>query len=603
MSSALAPTLLVLRTACSLACALLTCFGALGVGSLHAEEAQREKEPIPRIVAFPVETDSRLQAEARALIDLEIQRTFSSLGDVARGRELLVRRFGVLSAPSLVSVLQRSANETETWNAALTVGALRDVEGGAFDLKSALAPLWRLADDRGNSPHTRAFCCLALGCFPWPEGKLPKRYEELAAYYEAVPGPARAMKIGVRDLGETRRVLLKRAQDKHAFSSVSALLAMAKMGGAELRTGLFDAPLPEYANSEPKRALLLARSFLQAEDAKPYFGLDGLKNDETRIRAAAALALAVAMLMEDPVPWTLEVDRLLKELKTAHMQLPGEDEAVFARGVAAHLSQQADEWKELWACAVTPSSKRNCAEAACQMLLFCEEPWFREDVVSWARKPGDAMKDSVLGLVLLRAGEMATPEAFAAVNDWLRSKSLRPASNTRWDPRWYATIGLLRALHAGRFVGQSERREVVETLRSALQRKIIHREAPIRAALERALEEHGDRIVAPKDAALYHLPLAALREVERSFPCPFGLLAGDPTDACVRRVNDMIWRIYGLDALKPNKPGEVSQQPERYLKRYLTPYPYFSRLEFLVRRGYRDLPAYDTSASDLVFDR
>ena len=54
--------------------------------------------------------------------------------------------------------------------------------------------------------------------------------------------------------------------------------------------------------------------------------------------------------------------------------------------------------------------------------------------------------------------------------------------------------------------------------------------------------------------------------------------------------------------LAPNKPGEVGQQPERYLKRYLSAYPYFSRLEFLTERGFRYLPVPDSS-SELVLDR
>ena len=61
-------------------------------------------------------------------------------------------------------------------------------------------------------------------------------------------------------------------------------------------------------------------------------------------------------------------------------------------------------------------------------------------------------------------------------------------------------------------------------------------------------------------------------------------------------------KIYGLDNLTKNKPGEVAQQPERYLLRYLRAYPYFSRLEFFERRGFRDLPAY-ADPSELVIDR
>ena len=66
-------------------------------------------------------------------------------------------------------------------------------------------------------------------------------------------------------------------------------------------------------------------------------------------------------------------------------------------------------------------------------------------------------------------------------------------------------------------------------------------------------------------------------------------------------MNDAVWEIFGLNALTPNKPGEVRQQPQRYLKRYLEVYPYFSRLEFLSERGFRPLPAYEPGP--LVIDR
>ena len=600
MSLATGPVPLALRAAACLTLGLL-----LLPGDARSEESQeaRNREPVPRIVAFRLASDSRLNVEARNQIDGVIQRTFSSLGDVSRGRDLIVRRFGVLAVPSLENILKRSTNETETWNAAMTVAALRDVEGGALELKACIGPLVTLADDRSQTPHLRGFCCLALGSFPWPEGVLPVRYQEMTDYYIAVPGPARMFKKGVKELEAARRVLLKRAADKLAFSSTSALLAIAKTGGDELFRGLLDAKDLTYANANPKRALLLTKAFLSWPDPRAFLGLDGLRNDESRIRSAAALGLAISMLLEDAPGWTKGDAPILKELKTANMHLVNDEEAVFARGVYAYKNQQDDEWRDLWTCATTPSTRRNCAAAACQMLIFCDQPWLRTEIVEWAKKPSEAFKhDALRGLVSLRAGEMGTPDALEPVYDWLSSKSMRPASNPRWDPRWYATIGLLRSLARGRLVGQAERRMAIETLRSALRRKVIAKGAAIRPVLERVLEDHGDRIVAPKESALYHLPVQALRDVENSFRCPYGLIAADPLEACVRRVNDMVLDIYGLDNLTKNKPGEVAQQPERYLLRYLREYPYFSRLEFFERRGFRDLPAY-TEPTDLVIDR
>ena len=561
-----------------------------------------ELEPLPRAIAFPLRVEGRFNTEARRQIDLDIQRTFASLGDVPEGRELLVRRFGLLSASALTQVLRRSSNETETWNAMLTIAALRDVEGGALELKPAITHLVKLAASRSHSPHTRALACIALGCYPWPEGVLPKRYEDLSGWYSAVPGPARDTGKAVKDMGEARRVLVKRAGDKLAFSSVSALLAMAKRGGDALRDDWLSHLPPPYANSRPKRAMLLARAFFVVEDPKPYVGPSGLANDESGIRSAAALAIAVSLLQEKPAAWTHEGAKILKQLRVTHPLLPGEREAVFARGVCAYVNQIEEEWRALWRCATTPSTKRNCAEAAAQMLVFLDLPWFRTEILSWAKKPGSAMKECVLSLVLLRAGRDGSPEAFAAVSEWLRSAALRPSSKARWDPRWYATIGILRALHDGRLTGQDERRAAVELLRSALGRRIIHKDALIRPALERVLEQHGERLSAPAGAAPYLLPLSAVRAVEESFVCPHGLLAADPTDACVRRVNDAARVLWGLAGLSPNKPGEVGQQAERYLKRYVEVYPYFSRLEFRSERGFRPLPGY-SSTSPLVLDR
>jgi len=584
---------------------LLLAGGALFGGSpaRAAEDEQRPNrnlEPLPRAVAFGVTDEGRFNVKAAEIIEHEIQRTFASLGEVTGGRALLVRRFGVLSVPALRTSMVRAQNVTETWNAILTVGALRDAEGAAVEIKAALKPLLRHLTDIHSEIHIRGFAALTLGCFPWPEGVVPKRYREMVDWYNPVPGPALATDQAARTLQEARRGIVLRVSDKQMFNSVAALFALAKMGGEDARKELL-ANLPAvFANSAPKRALLLARAFLREADSKPFFGPDGLKNDESRIRSSAALALAVAMLQVKPAAWTLDGGAMLKKLRTTHPLASSDDENVFARGVCAYVNQQNEQWKKLWECAITPSTKRNCAGAASQMLIFCELPWFKEAVVKQAAKPGDSMKEPVLALSLLRAGRAGTPEARDVTLRWLKSKSRRPASNSRWDPRWYAAIGLLRALQDGRLSGQAERVEAIETLRGAVE-KTIHKSAAIHPVLERVLAEHGDRITAPKDAALYRLPRAALDEVEQSFVCPYGLLAGDPIDACVRRVNDALWEVFGLNALTPNKPGEVRQQPQRYLKRYLEAYPYFSRLEFLPERGFRPLPAYEPGP--LVIDR
>ena len=54
----------------------------------------------------------------------------------------------------------------------------------------------------------------------------------------------------------------------------------------------------------------------------------------------------------------------------------------------------------------------------------------------------------------------------------------------------------------------------------------------------------------------------------------------------------------GLDSLRPPKPDDKTKQVERYLKRYLERYPYFSRLEFLEERGFRPVEAAPAATRD-----
>jgi hypothetical protein len=174
-----------------------------------------------------------------------------------------------------------------------------------------------------------------------------------------------------------------------------------------------------------------------------------------------------------------------------------------------------------------------------------------------------------------------------------------------WDPRWYAAVGLLRALHDGRIRARASRERAVDSLRYAVGRgKVLDRRAAFRDALDALLEAHGDALAAADEASLYRLPLAALRRVEESVDCPYGLLAPDLVGACVHRVNAMLEIAFGLDGIKegtPDKPN-VEKQPEKHLKRFLDDYPYFTRLEFRERRGVRE-PARLDPTDERVIDR
>ncbi len=571
-------------------CLLVAALVLLGAGPRATAEDDRELEPIPRIVVFADPAEGGRDMQTQREVEFETQRSFASLGNVVRGRELLVRRFGILSVSRLVDLLQKNKAQSQVWNSALTVGALRDTEGPALELKAALRPLVRIVATSPN-PHERAFAAIALGCFHWPESEVPELYRERADWYAAVPGPERRTVRGARALQDARKELVRLSNDKVAFTRVAALLALAKMGGPDVRQAYLAHKLDPFANPAPHRADLLARALLVAGDVKPY--LNGLREEETPIRASAALAISVALLQEKRAPWTTDSSTVLKVLKggTIKAHLADGAEAVFARGVCALQNQANDEWREIWRLATQHTTERHVAEAAAQILRFCELPWLRKAIVTWAVQPLVDLKPSVLAMVLLRAGEQGSPEALEALVKWLESRSKRPTPTARWDPRWYAAVGLLRALHAGRIRPQSDRARVVEALRKAAS-QILDRKAPFRAALTKLLDGHGDRIAKADESALYRLPLPALRRIESAFVCPHGLMTRDAIDACVRRVNANVQDLFGLNGIIPWKPSEpqTKQMPERFLKRYLDSYPYFSRLEFRERRGARPHP-------------
>ncbi len=578
------------RSACLVTALLLAVCGFTPSGA--AAEDERDLEPLPRVLVFPdpAEVDRHLQT-SRTIED-QVQRNFASLGTVAGARHVLVRRFGVLSMPALMALLRKDNAETQGWNAALTVAALREVHGPAIEIKPALRPLVRTLTGSAK-PHDRAFAALALGCFHWPEADLPKIYAERAGYYDAVPGTGKKLRTASEALKQARTRLVDRCNDKQAFMRVAALLALAKMGGPDVRTLHAGRTLDAFANANPQRAAMLTDAFLGTGKLKTL--LQATRDEDRRVRAAAALAMAVAILQERPATWTRDHDVLLKAVRfngTSYDRvLEDGAEAVFARGVIALQRQSNDEWKKLWALATGATTKALVAESAAQTLRFCDVPWFRDAVVLWATKPPTDLKPSVLALVLLRAGELGSPDAIDGLVEWLRIKSRRPVPNERWDPRWYAAVGLLRALQEGRIRPKKDRVRVIEALRKSVA-QVLDRKCALRAALALVLEGHGKRIAEADESAVQRLPLASLRAVERSFRCPHSLLSRDVIDTCARRVNDMVHDSFGLSGIIPGKPGEppTKQMPERYLRRYLDAFPYFSRLEFRERRGARPYP-------------
>jgi len=570
---------------------LLTLSG--GFASRVTAEEERDLEPLPRILVFPDPSGVGGDPQTEQEIEHEIRRAFASLGNVTGARAILVRRFGIVSVEALTTILTKDNAQAPGWNAALTIAALRDVEGPALETKAALAPLVRVLSSDSRTPHDRAFAALALGCFHWTEAVPPPIYAARAGWYAAAPGAEAKITRGARQLATARTRLVQRCNDKLPFMRVAALLALAKMGGPAVRAEHLARTLEPFANPSPQRAALLTDAFLGTADLKRL--ATATRDSDRRIRAAAALALSVALLREKPAAWTQDTAALLKLLHfngTAYQRaLEDGAEAVFTRGVIALRHQVPDEWRRLWVLATQHTTKARVVRAAAQMLRFCDLPWFRDEVVRWAAKPPVELKPAVLALVLLRAGEQGTPEAIDALSEWLRRKSKRPKPEARWDPRWYAAVGLLRALQAGRIRPKADRQRVIEALeRSAAQ--VLEKKTAFRAALQSLLDMHGAHLAGAEEQDLFRLPRAALRRIERAFTCPYDLMEQDAIDTCAARVNDTVQDVFGLNGIIPWKPGEpqTKQMPERFLKRYLDAYPYFSRLEFRERRGARPLP-------------
>ncbi len=562
-----------------------------------AAEESHDLEPLARGVVFsdPAAGRTPLDVETDRQLRVEIQRSYASLGSVVHARRLHVHRFGLVSVPALVEVLNTSKNVPERWNAALTVAALRDLNGPAYELKLAPAALLKVLRGEGDV-HTNAMAALALGCFHAHEAVTPPQPADAkSSDYVALPGVAQRATRSAAALRNARDELARRIEDPLTFMRVAAMFSLAKMGGVEARDAFLGRTIDLSVTPALLRAYLLACAFLGVEDGSicldALAGRIGGKAADTSQQATAALATAVALLRDERPAWVSGTDDLLRSLRgVAVTQATEQAERVFAQGVFAFVNQSEDTWHDIWRIAITTSTKGMVAAAAAQILAHCPVSSIERDMVRWVVTPPKQLDPAVQALVLLRAGAGGRPAAISALaSDWLKNRAKRPAANARWDPRWYAAIGLLRALSHGRIRPQADRRRVLEALQKAVA-TTLDKEAAIREPLRQLLQVHGAKLVEAEESSLYLLPPAARLRVESSFVCKYGLLARDAIDACVGRVNDAALDTLGLNNIEAWKPGAATnakKQPERYLKRYLKEFPYFSRLEFFVERGRR----------------
>ena len=582
----------------------------LATVTMHAREGRAEErlgdrdlEPLPKHIVFtdPEVYDPPTYAE---IVD-QIDGSFADLNKVVLARERLIFRYGLVSMPALRNTLYSgAASRTHSWNALLTIGAFRDTCGPTPESRIALSEMLKLLSDTGSDPHRIAFAALAFGCFPWTDGS--SRVTRISGDGDGpVPGPARQRWAAKERLDRARTKLLQLTSDPFEFVSVAAMLALAKTGGQEIEKAFNAKPPAEDETTARTQSRLVASAILRCKSPEPFLSNIHREHQQSVV-ATACLALGLCSVHDSPPPWTRDAKQIKKIMSVLtrgiNIRKPQEGaESVFARGAFALANNLAGtEWRHLYELALAPTSETEVARAAAQSLLFCRAPWLDNELIARAADVPIVVKEPTLALALLRAGQSGTKAGTNACVDWLRTESRRPTPSKHWDPRWYAAIGLLRALHAERIANIETRIKIVEALEYATKR-VFDREAKLTTAMATLIAAQKRRLTS---AQVYPLEYRHLRNVEASVRCPHALLSSDIVDVAVRRANDMVFKLFRLDSIIPSKEGQrqIKQQPERYLKRYFAAFPYFSRLHFARERGRRTPPTWDATSA-WVIDR
>ena len=556
-----------------------------------------ERQPVPPPIVFPNPDPHDLESNREIGDEVAIV----DLARIQDARERLVRRFGLVSVPLLVQAT-RSDNQPRTWNALLTLAALRDTAGPAPELLGLMPGRSNVVDAGVNAMSgemiTRSFGALLLGCFPWNEG-----LEESPPPPTTVPGPRAGLSNTIEDLVKAHRKLVTQTRDDTAIGASSALFALAKRGGADARDAVAALKTSDFTHVETRQAFFLAHALLACPDPKPYFDAFDISDVQRQLTAPAALAVAVSHLLDQPPAWVADTERVDRELARLAQSTQGVElaEYVFARAMAAyHRKSDAGVWQRIWDDVFRLGSKDEVAVAGAQALLFCDLDPIRQRCVDFARlQPSPEMPKPLRAFVLLRAGEHGTPDAAAPCIEWIRSGSLKPRPDDRWDPRWYAIVGLLRAVHRGRVADPVLRVQIVEAFRRALRQRVL-KPGPVRDAVAWLLDAHEDTLRDAKGV----IDAETLARVESSFDCPYGLLS-NPLDVCMRRVNAQAHLALTLGGILPSKVGDtqIKQQGERYLLRYLDRFPYFRRLELFAARGKRPPATAHLSDTGLELNR
>jgi hypothetical protein len=555
----------------------------------------RDLEPAPPWIFFPTPDE-----EARRAIDALITNSYADFNKVGPAREAVVRRFHVWAVERLKTELTGPVNEPAQLNAILTVAALRGHVGAAPELAPLLRPLIEIAR-AGAEPWRRAFALLALGSFHGADGLGRKRQRaDTLMPNDEVAAAHRTWQAEVPTL------LRGALRDPNDRVRIAAALALGKTGGTQSRFDLLQGQLDKEASTDAQLAVILALGLL-SEGAQ--FEQDRftalLGESSTRVRAAAALAIALQAVSDAPPQWTTQgPERAFAALSSPRVDRKDVDgaEAIFALGCLAALAQRVDVWEDVLAAATTPSAEDIVATAAAQALMWCGDATVHARMLQHLTNSTKALKEPVLAAFLLRAGWDATPEGVRACRDWLGNAPRDPRADRAWDPRWHACVGLLRALSEGRPADLGERREVLAALEAAADRG-LHREAPLLPELVNLIRTHKTFLLTNPGV----LPEAALRAVEGAVHCRYHLLAVDLREMAIARANEMIYGVlFDLSAIRALQSGAAKDKDgsaKRFLEKHLAAWPYLSRLDVLVERGRRPPPAltYDDPAK--VLDR
>lgn len=562
-----------------------------------AVRADEDLQPAPPRIFF-AEPDTGTRNEIEALVD-------SSFADVSKAplaRDVLVRRFGAWSVPTLVARVRGATNETVVWNSELTLGSLRRALGPSQHLWPAIRPLLELLRS-GSDPYRRAFAALALGTFYGPETarRGPGSREGTA------DGATKARE----SLAEALTALGAALADDHPHVQLAAALALGKIGGMA-PSSILSARLreaPTFAQVEPRQGALLAFGLLPGADDGRIAA--ALKDPDRRVRATAALAVtcwAVAQVDgegPDPAPVALrkaaDLDPLLVSTTNPAIREADWDgaEAAFARGMLARISGSMDVWEDLFQTATRPATQREVAVACAQALLFApaQSP-VRQEMARFLLKPrlGQPVREPAVVAAFLRvAGEDGTPEGVHACLEYLRNKARDPKGRIDWDVRYHAALGLVRGLTAGR-VAPAARDEAIEALAEGIRGGLLPGD-PSARTFRSVLEEVAGK--AARDALRAdperRLPEGRADLLAATFVDPDALLAADPIDVVVDRLADAVWLLFGLDGVAkaasggtgggaPRQPSK-EDQPLRYLIAWFEKDPYFTRLDLHRERG------------------